>query len=594
MQNLMDGKSYCNLICAEAQHIQLARPLCAEPLVTFHVYPETPNQVPLSEDLSFLPFMSEHLITETFYSEPCPFPYQMPHPSLHKSEYSYGSAFIRKRNERERQRVRCVNEGYAKLRHHLPKEYLEKRLSKVETLRAAIKYIRCQWISHCLPSPDPAWKRLGESEGTDSNVPVLARGEQDGFYYHGTVKEEMESERGMFLVEFAKPLVSHGRHPVCVQKTAKDDILEYVNGMKHSLLPGDRVLAPWEPDGARYGPGTVLRGIETRDPLRASEDEEIMVQFWNDKQVKLPRGVALWIPPSLWERIVEMIHMPFTSRVKPRPSQDTNSSIFPCSPKPTLIPVCAGCSLAKHCLLCSPCWPHSQHCCAGAICCSSAWGRGICCCHPCAGAWWPLPSRPLVFQDKAEEAESSSKLSPGLLELKGTEQAEAAAVATSSPSSASEWDLKPSPTKSTVGDSAVNTGSNCLEKPRLKNSARPEGKYWKRSHHKFLSSNSGPAICSSTCTKGQQEPKAISSVASTQQSAMFENIKQTPRGQLTLREIRRDQDFKPSLKEESFAASGKQRYKAVSDDKCKVTCAGDDKPDVIDPVRAHLQQSTET
>ncbi|NXU65910.1 ASCL3 protein, partial [Horornis vulcanius] len=121
-------------------HIQLARPFCADPLVTFHVYPEVPNQVPLPEDLSFLPFMSEHLITETFYSEPCPFPY--PHPSLHKSEYSYGSAFIRKRNERERQRVKCVNEGYARLRHHLPKEYLEKRLSKVETLRAAIKYIR--------------------------------------------------------------------------------------------------------------------------------------------------------------------------------------------------------------------------------------------------------------------------------------------------------------------------------------------------------------------------------------------------------------------------------------------------------------------
>ncbi|XP_056348840.1 uncharacterized protein C11orf16 homolog [Oenanthe melanoleuca] len=454
---------------------------------------------------------------------------------------------------------------------------------------------RCQWISHCLPSPGPAWKRLGESGGSDSNVPVLARGEQDGFYYRGTVKEEVESERGMFLVEFAKPFVSRGRHPVCVQKTAKDDILEYVNGMKHSLLPGDRVLAPWEPDGASYGPGTVLRGIETRDPLRASEDEEIMVQFWNDKQVKLPRGVALWIPPSLWERIVEMIHMPFTSRVKPRPSQDTDSCISPCSPKPALIPVCAGCSLAKHCLLCSPCWPHFHHCCAGALCCPSVWGRCISCCHACAGAWWPLPSRPLVFQDKAEEAESSSKLTPGLLELKGTEQAEAAAVATSS-SSDSEWDLKPSPTKSTVGDSAVNAGSSCLEKPRLKNSTRPEGKYWEGSCHKSFSSNSGPGSCSSTCTEGQQKPKAIStgdmsSVAPTQQSAMFENIRQTPRGQLTLREIQRDQDFKPLLREEGFAASEKQRYKAASDDKCKVTCAGDDKPDVIDPVRAHLQQA---
>lgn len=76
----------------------------------------------------------------------------------------------------------------------------------------------------------------------------------------------------MFLVEFDKPLESRGRHPVCVQKTAKDDILEYVNGMKHSLLPGDKVLAPWEPDMARYGPGTILTGIETRDPLRGKKD----------------------------------------------------------------------------------------------------------------------------------------------------------------------------------------------------------------------------------------------------------------------------------------------------------------------------------
>ncbi|KAM4898255.1 uncharacterized protein C11orf16 homolog [Sylvia borin] len=455
---------------------------------------------------------------------------------------------------------------------------------------------RCQWIKHCLPSSGPAWRRLGESGGPENNVPVLARGEQDGFYYPGTVKEEMESERGMFLVEFAKPLVSRGKPPVCVQKTAKDDILEYMNGMKHSLLPGDRVLAPWEPDRARYGPGTVLRGIETRDPLRASEDEEITVQFWNDKQVKLPRGVALWIPPSLWERIVETIYMPFTSRVKPRPSQDPSCCVFPCSPKPALIPVCALCSLAKHCLLCSPCWPHFHHPCAGGICCPSAWLRCICCCQPCAAAWWPLPSRSLAFQDKAEE--SSSEPSPHLLALKGTKQGEAAAVATSSPSSDSEWNLKPSFTKGTVEDSAVNTGSGCLGKPRLKNSARPEGKYRKRIHHKFHSSNSGPGSCSSACTKVQLESKAVStgdtsSVAPAQQSAVFETIEQTPRGQLTLKEILGDQDFEPSFKEGS-AASEKQGYKAVSDEKCKVTCVEDDKLDVIDPVRAHLQQSRET
>lgn len=49
---------------------------------------------------------------------------------------------VRKRNQRERERVRCVNEGYARLLRHLPNENKQKRLSKVETLRKAIQYIK--------------------------------------------------------------------------------------------------------------------------------------------------------------------------------------------------------------------------------------------------------------------------------------------------------------------------------------------------------------------------------------------------------------------------------------------------------------------
>lgn len=50
--------------------------------------------------------------------------------------------FIRKRNERERERVRCVNDGYSRLKEHLPLENKQKRISKVEVLRRAIEYIR--------------------------------------------------------------------------------------------------------------------------------------------------------------------------------------------------------------------------------------------------------------------------------------------------------------------------------------------------------------------------------------------------------------------------------------------------------------------
>ncbi|CAK7309517.1 Achaete-scute homolog 5 [Vulpes lagopus] len=65
-------------------------------------------------------------------------------------------AFIQKRNERERQRVRCVNEGYARLRGHLPGALAEKRLSKVETLRAAIRYIKyLQELLSAAPAPAP-------------------------------------------------------------------------------------------------------------------------------------------------------------------------------------------------------------------------------------------------------------------------------------------------------------------------------------------------------------------------------------------------------------------------------------------------------
>lgn len=52
--------------------------------------------------------------------------------------------FVRRRNERERTRVRNVNDGFERLRQHLPyfrNSNQEKRLSKVETLREAINYI---------------------------------------------------------------------------------------------------------------------------------------------------------------------------------------------------------------------------------------------------------------------------------------------------------------------------------------------------------------------------------------------------------------------------------------------------------------------
>lgn len=78
-------------------------------------------------------------------------------------------AFIQKRNERERQRVRCVNEGYARLRGHLPGALAERRLSKVETLRAAIRYIRhLQELLRAAPDgPRPEDPRCPSAPGAE-------------------------------------------------------------------------------------------------------------------------------------------------------------------------------------------------------------------------------------------------------------------------------------------------------------------------------------------------------------------------------------------------------------------------------------------
>ncbi|XP_055934362.1 helix-loop-helix protein 6-like isoform X2 [Argiope bruennichi] len=53
------------------------------------------------------------------------------------------TSFMCRRNERERQRVRSVNDGFSRLRNHLPRNVqIKRRQSKVETLRHAINYIK--------------------------------------------------------------------------------------------------------------------------------------------------------------------------------------------------------------------------------------------------------------------------------------------------------------------------------------------------------------------------------------------------------------------------------------------------------------------
>ncbi len=49
---------------------------------------------------------------------------------------------VARRNERERNRVKHINSTFSSLRQHLPSASKNKKMSKVETLRSAIKYIK--------------------------------------------------------------------------------------------------------------------------------------------------------------------------------------------------------------------------------------------------------------------------------------------------------------------------------------------------------------------------------------------------------------------------------------------------------------------
>ena len=67
-----------------------------------------------------------------------------------------------------------------------------------------------------------------------------------------------------FLVEFG-PL-QHGKYKdTMYQETYVYDIVSHTDALRHAVVCGDRVLAPWKPDGERYGPGEVIEGQEARN-----------------------------------------------------------------------------------------------------------------------------------------------------------------------------------------------------------------------------------------------------------------------------------------------------------------------------------------
>lgn len=104
---------------------------------------------------------------------------------------------VARRNERERNRVKQVNMGFQTLRQHVPNGAANKKMSKVETLRSAVEYIRA--LQRLLDEHDAvsAAFRCGVSSPTVSSAcsagpesPRSACSSDEGGYEHLNSEEQ--------------------------------------------------------------------------------------------------------------------------------------------------------------------------------------------------------------------------------------------------------------------------------------------------------------------------------------------------------------------------------------------------------------------
>lgn len=74
----------------------------------------------------------------------------------------------------------------------------------------------------------------------------------------------MQISDDRFLVEFA-PCETGDFTETTYQETFVFDIVQYDDGRRHSIMKGDKVLAPTEYGSDLYAPGTVIDGQEARE-----------------------------------------------------------------------------------------------------------------------------------------------------------------------------------------------------------------------------------------------------------------------------------------------------------------------------------------
>ncbi|CAE1150681.1 unnamed protein product [Acanthosepion pharaonis] len=140
---------------------------------------------------------------------------------------------------------------------------------------------------------------------------VLARRHEDGFFYLGSVQSQILLNQ--FLVAFGP--CKHGDFlDTSYQETDVFDIIDYNEAARHSILTGDYVLAPWEPEGEKFRPGKVIHGQETRHSEPRSKDSKLTISFDNGIVANINPDIVVWIPKEFYNRVKMELQMPLSAR----------------------------------------------------------------------------------------------------------------------------------------------------------------------------------------------------------------------------------------------------------------------------------------
>ncbi|CAH3162500.1 unnamed protein product [Pocillopora meandrina] len=111
-------------------------------------------------------------------------------------------AVVARRNARERKRVKLVNDGFMRLRKHVPTDPKNKKLSKVKTLRSAIDYIR--HLQHVLAMANKhQMETEHEAAGTQTQSWITASD-----FVSTTITHLQSFKSRSILIIFVQPLTS--------------------------------------------------------------------------------------------------------------------------------------------------------------------------------------------------------------------------------------------------------------------------------------------------------------------------------------------------------------------------------------------------